>query len=47
MNTDTLNEINTSQQYTKKGSYEELEGYLRFKKAINSCEQVLTPNQNP
>ena len=31
----------------KKGSNEELEGYLRFKKAINSCEKVLTPNQIP
>ena len=40
MNADTINMIHTSQQSTKLGMNEELEGYFRSIKAINLSKQV-------
>ena len=47
MNADPVNAIYTSQQKTKKGLYEELEGYFISSQSINKYQQAVTRNRHP
>ena len=47
MNADPVNAIYTSQQKTKIGLYEELEGYFISSQSINKYQQAVTRNRHP